>query len=288
MDDRENRNAVFSSGQPNVDPRIPSVSTADKLKQDFGLDIPVELVPLPSLGKVYPEGSTFHSRDTVEITAMTAREEDILTSRALIKKGTVISELLKSCLVDKRVNVSDLLIGDRNALMIAIRITGYGTDYEAEVECPACNTKSKQSFNLAELPVRQLQIEPVQPGMNLFEFMLPMSKKRVQFKFLTGREEEEISTTRNKTQKAGFLNDSTVTTTLLYSIQSVDGITDRSKISQFVKSMPARDSLALRKYINENSPDVVTKQELICPNCEHIEEVTMPIGVGFFWPDSRT
>jgi hypothetical protein len=288
MDDRENRNAVFSSGQPNVDPRIPSISTADKLKQEFGLDIPVELVPLPSLGKVYPEGSSFHNRDSVEITAMTAREEDILTSRALIKKGTVISELLRSCLVDKRVNVADLLVGDRNALMIAIRITGYGADYDVEIECPSCSTKSKQTFNLAELPVRPLQIEPVSPGLNLFEFMLPMSKKRVQFKFLTGRDEEEISNTKTKTQKAGFLNDNTVTTNLMYSIQSIDGVTDRSKISQFVKAMPARDSLALRKYINDNQPDVITKQELMCPNCDHLEEATMPIGASFFWPDSRS
>lgn len=287
MDDRENRNSVFGSG-PNVDPRIPTISTNDKLKQDFGLDIPVELVPLPSMGKVYPEGTTFSNREAVEITAMTAREEDILTSRALIKKGTVISELLKSCIVDKRVNVSDLLIGDRNAIMIAIRITGYGSEYETEVECPACNTKSKHAFNLAELPLRTLQIEPVQPGVNLFEFSLPVSKKRVQFKFLTGREEEEITTTRNKTQKAGFLNDNAVTTTLQFSIQSVDGVTDRAKISQFTRAMPARDSLALRKYINDNQPDIVTKQEFICPSCDNIEEVTMPIGTNFFWPDART
>jgi hypothetical protein len=117
--------------------------------------------------------------------------------------------------------------------------------------------------------------------------MLPMTKKRVQFKFLTGREEEEISTTRTKTQKAGFLTDNSVTTTLQYSIQSVDGISDRGKISQFIKAMPARDSLALRKYINENQPDVVTKQEVMCPSCDHVEEVTMPIGVSFFWPDTR-
>jgi hypothetical protein len=261
-----------------------TTTAADKLKQDFGVTVPVELVPLPSLGKVYPESNPFYGREAVEITAMTAREEDILTSRALIKKGTVISELLRSCLVEKRINVADLLVGDRNALMIAIRITGYGADYEAEVECPACSNKYKQNFNLAELPIRQLQVEPLSPGVNAFEFVLPYSKKTVHFKFLTGKEEEEIATAQAKTKKAGFLNDSAVTSTLLSAVLSVDGITDRSKVAQFVRAMPARDSLALRKFINDSQPDVITKQEVMCPSCDHVEEVTMPIGVSFFWP----
>jgi len=105
---------------------------------DFGIEIPAETVPLPSQGLAYPEGHPFHRQSTVDITAMTAREEDILTSQALIKKGTVITELIRSCLVNKAVRPDFLLSGDRNAIMVAIRITGYGREYEATINCESC------------------------------------------------------------------------------------------------------------------------------------------------------
>ena len=108
-----------------------------------------------------------YGKETVSIRAMTAREEDILTSRALIKNGTVISELLKSCIVDEGFEPMDMLTGDRNALMTALRITGYGAEYSVEVNCPACSERSKQDFNLAELPVKRLEISPVSDGANL-------------------------------------------------------------------------------------------------------------------------
>lgn len=286
-EEREQRNQIFTGPPAGVDPRIPTTTAAEKVKAEFGLDIPVETVPLPSGGKCYPTTSTVHNRETVEIRAMTAREEDILTSKALLKKGTVISELIKSCLVDKGINPVDLLTGDRNALMVAIRITGYTHEYDAEIECNECGTKAPQQFNLAELPLKRLEIEPVQPGLNLFEFKLPYTKKTVRFKFLTGRDEEEIVATADKQKKLGLQTDSAVTTNLLYSIVSIDGIEDRGKIAGFVRMMPARDSLALRNYIRDNEPGIRMKQETVCPSCGHTEEVSMPIGVSFLWPAAR-
>lgn len=285
-EEREHRNQVFA-GNAAVDQRITSYTAVDRVKAEFGLDIPVEVVPLPSAGKVYPSEHSLHLSDKVEIRAMTAREEDILTSQALLKKGTVITELIKSCLVDKSVNPVDLLTGDRNALMVAIRITGYGAEYDAEIECSECSTKSKQQFDLAALPIQSLDIDPVSPGQNVFEFKLPHSKKVVKFKFMSGRDEEEIAATQARQKKLGMATDSTVTTNLLYSIVSIDGIEDRSKIASFVKMMPARDSLALRNYIRDNEPGVLMKQEVTCPSCGHIEEVNMPIGVSFLWPSAR-
>lgn len=295
-EDRENKNAIFSqvaqaasqaAVPAGVDPRMPRASAADKAKSDFGLDIPQELVPLPSCGKVYPVESSLHNVDAVEIRAMTAREEDILTSRALLKKGTVISELIKSCLVDKTIPVNHLLSGDRNALMVSIRITGYGPEYNAEVECPECGIKSPHAFDLGSLPIKRLEIEPVAPGQNLFEFVLPYSKKTVRFRFLNGKDEEEISVTGEKQKKLGLSTESNITTTLLYSIVSIDGIEDRSKISNFVKMMPARDSLALREFIRENEPGIEMRQETACNACGHVEEVNMPLGVTFLWPQAR-
>jgi hypothetical protein len=285
MSEREERNQVFGGG-PAVDPRIPTQSAADKVKADFGLDIPVETVPLPSNGRVYPVSSPLHNRELLEIRAMTAREEDILTSRALLKKGTVISELIKSCIVDKSIDPIDLLIGDRNALMVAIRITGYTAEYDVEVECNECSNKAPRSFNLGELPLRRLAIEPVAEGTNLFEFKLPYCQKVVRFKFLTGRDEEQITATSDRQKKLNLAGETSVTTNLLYSIQSIDGSEDRGKIAGFVKMMPARDSLALRNYIRDNEPGIIMRQEVTCPSCGHTAEVSMPIGVSFLWPGS--
>ena len=292
-DERDTKNAVFSSqpGQPTlppgVDPRMPRQSVADKVKADFGLDIPQELVPLPSMGKVYPLESPCHGLEVVEIKAMTAKEEDILTSRALLKKGTVITELIKSCLIDRSIDSLQLLSGDRNALMVAIRITGYGADYNVELECPECGVKSPHSFDLSALPLKRLELEPVQLGANLFEYELPYCKKKVRFKFMTGRDEEEILFMSEKQKKLALGAESNVTTSLLYAILSIDGVSDRSKISTFVKMMPARDSLALREHIRENEPGIVMRQETICSACGHAEEVGMPLGINFLWPQTR-
>ena len=285
-DARENKNEIFKGSVPGVDPRIQQMSSFDKVKSDFGLDIPVETMPLPSSGLVYPVDSSLHGRETVDIRAMTAREEDILTSKAYLKKGTVITELIRSCLMDKSIDPRDLLTGDRNALMVAIRITGYGADYDAEVECPECGTKAPHKFELTTLPLKRLEIAPTVPGQNIFEFKLPLSKKIVKFRFLTGKDEEEIMATGEKQKKLGLSSESNVTTNLMYSIVSIDGVEDRAKIAAFTKVMPARDSLALRNYIKDNEPGIEMKQETACPACGHQEEVNMPLGVNFLWPSS--
>jgi hypothetical protein len=287
-EDREQRNEVFrgNAPPPGVDSRIPQVSSYDRVKSDFGLEVPVETVPLPSAGKVYPVGTSLHGVEVVDIKAMTAREEDILTSKAFLKKGTIITELIRSCLIDKSIDPRDLLSGDRNALMVAIRITGYGAEYDAEIECNECGSKTSRQFNLAELPIKRLDISPVVPGTNVFEFVLPYSKKSVKFKFLTGRDEEELSATAEKQKKLGLQSESSVTSNLLYTLVSIDGVEDRGKIANFVKMMPARDSLALRNYIRDNEPGIEMKQETSCSSCGHSEEVNMPLGVTFLWPSS--
>lgn len=284
-DPREQRNEIFK-GTSNVVDSPRTVSQTTSTRSDFGLDIPVETVPLPSNGRVYSSDSSLHNRETVEIKAMTAREEDILTSKALLKKGTVISELIKSCLIDKSIDPRDILTGDRNALMVAIRITGYGAEYDAEIECPECQTKAPHQFDLAALPIKRLEIEPVAQGTNLFEFTLPYTKKKVHFRFLTGRDEEEIVATSEKQKKLGLTSETSVTTSLLYSLMSIDGVEDRAKIAAFTRIMPARDSLALRNYIRDNEPGITMKQETTCPSCGHADEVNMPLGVNFLWPSA--
>jgi hypothetical protein len=274
------RSALFGGAVP------AGIQTKDVMRDDFGFEIPVESIPLPSAGLIYPEESPIHCKETVDIRSMTAREEDILTSRALIKKGTVITELIKSCLTDKRIQVPDMVAGDRNAIMVALRITGYGAEYDVEADCPKCGTRSKQQFNLADMPIKRLEIEPVAKGQNSFEFKLPVTKKTVHFKFLTGRDEEEISTIQERAKKQGALADNIVTTRLQYSIISIDGKTDRSSINGFIRNMPARDSMSLRKYIEANEPGIEMKGEFDCGSCGEQSEVRVPLGASFFWPEA--
>lgn len=262
------------------------VSRVEAAKKEFGIDIPSANVPLPSRGLVYPVESSLHGKDSVDIKGMTTQEEDILTSAALIKKGTVITELIRSCLLDPSVSVNDLLSGDRNALMVAIRITGYGAEYNPMIQCPACESRQELNVNLSDLEIKPLEIEPVTPGHNQFAFKLPVSGRTVIFRFLTGKEEEEILALMENKKKKGLQNSNVVTTRLFYSILSIDGETDRSKISKLISYMQARDSLALRQYIDKHEPGIDMRHPFDCKNCGHSEVVAMPMTAAFFWPNA--
>jgi hypothetical protein len=282
--DRELRNAVFAAKE--AAERAQSVTQVQAAKQNLGIEIPTAVVPLPSRGLVYPVGHPLANKEDVEIFGMTAQQEDILTNRALLKKGTVITELIRSCMVDKSVDVNSLTSGDRNALMVSIRITGYGADYTPTINCPACDHRQEFAIRLDGLNVKVLEVEPSRPGENVFAFQLPMSNKLVHFKFLTGREEEEIVATAEAKKKKGINSENTITTRLLYSIVAIDGNTDRNMIAQFVKFMPARDSLALRKYIDAIEPTIEMKADFTCVSCAHSEVMSIPMGPSFFWPDA--
>lgn len=283
MTEQRTGNDIFTQQQA----AAAGIVTRNVLKEDFGFDVPVEAVPLPSQGLVYPAGTPLYRSETVEIKAMTARDEDILTSRALIKKGTVISHLLKSCVVNKNIDVESMISGDRNALMIALRITGYGAEYNVEVSCPECGARCKEDFNLGDLPIKRLELMPVVEGANLFEFQLPVSKKKVLFRFLTGADETEMSQEADRRKKKlGVETDSSVTLRLQTAIVEVEGVKDRNKIAQFVRSMPAGDSRALRKFMDDFEPGIEMKSPLTCSSCGETSEVRLPLGASFFWPDA--
>lgn len=272
--------------QPGQSVGTPQQAAAKMLRDEFGIEIPNELVPLPSGGLVYPQGSPLHKVETVDITAMTAREEDILTSKALLKKGTVITELIRSCLCNKAIEPAHMLVGDRNALMIAIRITGYGEEYDAQVTCSNCGKVSKKTFDLSALHIKRLKIAPVAEGTNEFEFRLPVTKIVTRFKFLTGSDEEEILALQDKHKRLNLSTDNNVTTNLTYTLVSANGKTDRAKLRQLANRLPAKDSKALRKYIRDNEPGIDMRCEFECPECDNVGEAAMPIGINFLWPDA--
>ena len=271
---------------PNSVSRDGAIKVSNVMRDDFGFEIPVESVPLPSRGVIYSQEGALFGKDTVDIKPMTAKEEDILTSRAYIKSGTVLTKLLESCILDKSIKPDALISGDRNALLVSLRITGYGADYDVEVDCPECGTKSKQSFDLSQLEIKRLEVDPVVSGENLFEVQLPVTKKKVRVKFLTGTDERDMMITSERRKKSGLKIESMITDRLSRSIVSVDGITDRNKLSFFVKNLPARDSLSLRRFLDNNEPGIIMKSWMSCPHCHEQSEVGLPMGAAFFWPDT--
>lgn len=264
--------------------QIPRVSPVQDI---FGWTIPVEQVPLPSGGAIYPPSSPLHGKDTLQIKAMTAQEEDILMSRALHKEGTVLTTLMKSCLIDKSIDPGEMLNGDRNAILVAIRITGYGTEYRASVSCPKCSKSDAYSFDLAGLGIKRLGANPIRPGTNEFSFTLPVTKKNVTFKILTGLEEAEISKTRERMQKLfpDAKVENIITQMMENQVVSIDGNRDRNALSAFIKAMPAADSRALRGYMSSIEPGLDMSVDLKCRACGGESKVALPLGVSFFWPE---
>jgi hypothetical protein len=270
----------------NPSPFQPAQPNLDSLSKEVGFDVPVETVTLPSKGLVYPVDHSLCNTTDVQIKCMTAKEEDLLTSRALIKNGTVISKLLQSCLLNKMVDPDDLLTGDRNALLIAIRVTGYGADYSVKVECPECEETFENEFSLSGLEIKPLGAQPLDANVNLFKFILPHTKMEVYFKLLTGRDEAELLLAEKRRKKLGSLVEAGVTSRLLSSIVSIGGDSDKNKISRQIVNMPAGDSRALRRYIDKVEPSVEMKQWVKCSNCGEQSEVDIPLGMTFFWPDA--
>lgn len=258
--------------------------SVDAMSAKLGFDIPVELVSLPSCGKLYPKEHPFCDADGVEVRSMTAREEDLLTSRALIKAGTVISKLIESCLVQKGVPVDSLLSGDRNALLIAIRIIGYGPEHKVKVECPDCEQTFDHTFHLDNLRVQRLGDEPIAPYTNLFAFKLPLSGLSVQYRLMTEADERELSQSAERRKKIGGMQETSVTTRLLAAIHSINGETDRTKLATIVSNLRAGDSRALRSHMAKVEPQIDMNQEMTCKHCGVSSEVSVPLGASFFWP----
>lgn len=279
------KNEIFSSSTQKAPVDVSGGIMKQDVMKEFGWEVPVDVAPLPSQGKVYPTSSALHGKDAVSIKAMTAKEEDILMSKAFSKQGTTVIELIRSCLVDKSIDPMDMLLGDRHALLVAIRITGYGTSYVVDSTCPACSKSDEYEFDLSTLPIRNLDIEPIKPGINEFAFTLPVSKKNVTFKFMTGRDDIELTQTLERRKKLlGEQTENSVTSRLAAQITSIGGVTDKNKIAMFVNNMPARDSYALRTYIEKHEPTLEMVTTMTCNACNASSEVGLPIGINFFWP----
>ena len=270
-----------------LSPDASEVMRQNVMKDEFGWDIPVELIPLPTRGVIYSPDSTLYKSETLQIKSMTAREEDILASPAFHKDGSTLTHLIQSCLIDKNINCEDLILGDRMALMVGIRVTGYGPEYNASAKCQSCNQKNDFTVDLTGLKIKRLKLQPVEEGTNQFLFSLPVTKKKIVFKYITAREERERNISiKNMQRIMGTSISNNITSFLENAIISIDGVTDRMKIKHFVMNMPAFDSKALRRFILDNEPGVDMTCHYECSNCGFHNESAMPMTSEFFWPST--
>jgi len=247
---------------------------------------PTEIVPLPSKGLLYPEGHPL-AEGVVEMKYMTAKEEDILTSQNLIKQGVVLDKLFESLIITP-VNYNDLYVGDKNAIMVAARILGYGKEYAVEVDDPfSPGNKQKVTIDLTQIEHKEVDYSPFESRTNQLDYTLPISGRTVTFRFMTHGVEKEIQNeikSMNKTLvKTGI--DKELTTRLKHLIVAVDGVSGRATINNFVDNeLFAADSRAFRSYMKEISPDVDMTFTFISDITGEVKEMEIPIEVSFFWP----
>lgn len=267
------------------------LAAASQPAGDVDFTVPVATVPLPSKGVVYPTSSPLFGVTSLDIKSMTAQEENILTSKALLRKGTVITQLMRSCITNKLIDPDELLVGDRNAIVYAIRISGYGPEYLVQVECPVpdCGHREEVAFDLSRLPIKQMGVTPVAEGENRFVFNLPMLKRPAYFKLMTGAMAHELSRTLESSKKARGVGaaEEEVTTRLVMQVIQIGNETDPGKLAKMIRTMPARDSRELREYMDDVAPGIDMYQSYTCSACETESEVDVPMGPEFFWPASR-
>ena len=245
------------------------------------LKFPTEVIDIPSGGKVYGKESPL-AEGKIEIKYMTTKEEDILMSENLIKKGVVIDTLLDSLIVTKGVKQEHLVLGDKNAILVACRILAYGPDYTCEVQHPNDpDQRVEHTFDLSQCPFKSIP-QDIDYSNNSFDFETPIGKNKIKFKLITGAEEKLIEKDIQQTKKYGY--NAEITTRLRYTITEVDGDNKPETITAFSQNMLARDSAALRNYIKEISPDIDLTSEIEIGG-ESVS-VSIPLTVEFFWPKS--
>ena len=239
---------------------------------------PTEEVTLPSKGLLYPKTSPL-SKGTVEMKYMTAKEEDILTNQNYIKNGTVIDKLLQSLVVTD-IDFNELLVGDKNAILIAARILGYGSDYSFKYK------EEEINIDLTNIEDKSLDDSLVTEGKNEFYYTLPKSKTEVTFKVLTHGDEKAINNEIKGLKKLNKNNSSDTTTRMKYVITSINGDREKKTIREYVDNqLLAMDSRALRNYISDFQPNVDLQFDYEDNNGD-FTRVDIPIGLNFFWPDA--
>lgn len=247
---------------------------------------PTSLVSLPSGGKFYPEGHPLYGVEEVEIRHMTTAEEDILTSRVLLKKGTAIDKFLEK-IINAPVHPNDLLLGDKSAIIVQARIDGYGAEYTTGVSCPSCGARLKHTFDLHNHQLVQGADISSMNGVTTTDrdtFIISIDNGwEVEVRALNGHDEKQMTKAMNQRQKAG-LGESSIQEQLRQMIVAVSGHTDRGTIQKAIQHMTGKQSRHIREVYSKLIPNIDLKQEVTCHECLATSEMEVPLTSDFFWP----
>ena len=280
------RNNQERTGAPFPDSEVTPQIIQEQSQSGLSFVIPTEMVDIPSKGKFYPEGHPLHNKEFIEIRHMTAKQEDILTSESLLKKGIAIDRLLESLVVDKSIDLNQLLVGDRNALIVGARITGYGSLYETAITCPACTFTTNCSFDLESLEFKESSLDDgvIRAENATYEVVLPKTGVSVGFRLLTGTNEKDLYRSMEKKKKLK-LPESIATDQLKTMISSVNGDTNRVVVNNFIESMPLVDTRYFRSVYEKVTPNLDMNHHFECEHCLHEGEIAVPLTADFFWPN---
>jgi len=245
-------------------------------------DFPTEVISLPSQGKCYPEDNPLSSGE-LEIKYMTAKEEEILASQNLIRKGVVLDKLFESIIVDKKVNIDDIILGDKNAIMLAARILGYGSKYRVQIQ-DEMGEAHETEVDLSKVQTKETNLDNINVENN-YTFTTSTGVN-LEWKLLTHGDEKAVEADIRaiaRLNKDGASSE--LTTRYRYMITSVDGETDVNTINKFINNaFLTRDTRAFRETFREHQPDINMEFDWINPNSGEREVKPIPMGVGFFWP----
>jgi len=264
----------------------PSISNPVPPAQKVESRFPTEVINLPSQGWFYSEDNPLSSGQ-LELKMMTAKEEDILTSPNLIQKNIVLDKLLESVVINKAINLDEMLVCDRNAAFFAIRRLAYGDQYDATLTCPRCGKENSITIDLSKMDSRPFDFEKYPKGQNAFLFKLPYIGKTVTFKLLNKKDENLIDAELKGMEKVSKDLRREITTRLGHIITAIDGNTERAAIRRFVnEELVSKDSLAFRTHLREFMPDIDSTFLFTCNNCQLERKEETPMGVSFFWPNT--
>lgn len=261
---------------------INSYKQKDLNQQQFNgendeLSIGYEIIPLPSKGDFYSS-----KKDSIKVEYLTTKDEDILTTPSLIENNTVLDIILKKKILDKDIKIEELLPGDRDAILLFLRMSAYGKTYNVEVTDPRNGIIFPEVVDLTKLKHKVIVDKPDNNG--CFDVFLDVRQKNVKFRLLTDVQEREIRRNADNFQKAYNAEYNEYSSLKLKSqIVSVNGNSDRGYINKFVDSLPPLDGRQLRRKILDVTPGLDMKYEFTTKDGYKFFAF-LNVGIDFFFP----
>lgn len=236
--------------------------------------IAYDVVELPSRGIHY-----LNNKKSLKVAYLTAADENILSSPNLISSGNVVDELIKRKILDRDFNIDEIVDEDKQAILVFLRNTAFGSEYKLTVIDPNTDEKFTTSIDLGEISFKEFKLES--DSMGEFKFTMPKTNIDITFKFLTKKQQKEIDEIEKSWNGVGA--PPIITKQLEMMIKSVAGNRDMMNIRNFIEKLPIKDSQDFRKYVKDNKPSLDLSKKVTTPSGEDIQ-VEIGFGVEFFRP----